>query len=314
MWDEIGVTGEALRETARRLAEVAPLPAGPLLFSGCGSSRHLARAAAALAARWERAASAVPASALWLRPDSVPDLGKRPRVVGISRSGETTEVVASVEVAAARGLPTFALTAAAPCALRGVVAEGLALIHLQEASLVMTHTFGCMLLALLRLCGAPADSVAAWAEAAAGRLPAALEAARMAARDGEVRRFVFLGSGAFEALADEAQLKLLEASQAEAYAFDAWEFRHGPISLVDAATLVIWLGGDPRDADVLEEVRALGGRAFSLPEALGGAAPDAQAVLEAGPFSQALACLWAGKTGRDPDQPPHLGRVVRVAP
>jgi glucosamine--fructose-6-phosphate aminotransferase (isomerizing) len=310
-WREICATGAALAATAERLQAVRPLPHTAPLFVACGSSRHLARCAAVLARRYGRAARAVAASALWRRPDEVLLPGERPLVVGLSRSGETTEVVRALEVARARGLATFALTATPRAPVLAAAADGLALEHVRETSVVMTHSFGCLLLATLVLLGAaPADAVR-WAWSASERLPAMLDQAWAVAGEAQIRRFVFLGSGPFAPLADEAQLKLQETAQLEAYGFDAWEFRHGPIAVVDPATLVVWLGGEGEDAAVLRDVSALGGRALALPDAAAAAAPEV-AVLQACPFFQAVACLRAEAAGRDPDHPPHLRRVVRV--
>ena len=53
---------------------------------------------------------------------------------------------------------------------------------------------------------------------------------RTFADDPEIRRFVFLGSGALYGLASEAMLKMKEMALAESQAFHFLEFRHGPIS------------------------------------------------------------------------------------
>ena len=54
--------------------------------------------------------------------------------------------------------------------------------------------------------------------------------------------FTFLGAGWAAFVADEAALKLREASQTWAESYPALEFRHGPISVADTST-VVWAMG-----------------------------------------------------------------------
>lgn len=316
-WEEIEGTGAALDAALAQLAATSPSPwpAGDLLLVGCGSSRHLARIAAHLARGAGRPARSVAGSALWRRPAEALAGLHAPLTVGISRSGETTEVVEALRVARGRGCRTFAVTGR-PGSTLGAEAHGrLELSDAAERGIVTTHSFGAMLVGVAWLAGAQPAAVRQSVAAAQSAWPRGLDLARGLAAGRGVRRHVFLGSGAFAPLADEAQLKLQETAQADAYGFDAWEFRHGPIAIVDAATVVAWLGGAPADAAVLEDVQALGGRAIALPEHLGlDGGGELGAVLAAAPFAQALACLLAEAAGADPDHPAHLHRVVRVEP
>ena len=72
--------------------------------------------------------------------------------------------------------------------------------------------------------------------------------------DLEVERFFFLGSGPFYGLACEAMLKLKEMSLSYAEPYHFLEFRHGPMSMVDARTLVVGLLSD---TGLTEEIRVL---------------------------------------------------------
>lgn len=56
--------------------------------------------------------------------------------------------------------------------------------------------------------------------------------------------YFFLGSGCRYGLACEASLELKEISLAISEPFHSMEFRHGPLSIVDANTLVIGLMGE----------------------------------------------------------------------
>jgi glutamine---fructose-6-phosphate transaminase (isomerizing) len=76
------------------------------------------------------------------------------------------------------------------------------------------------------------------------------------------------------------------------------EYRHGPISLADARSLV-WIIGSP-DPSLADDVRSTGAtvRVASLD-------PMAELVLV-----HRTAVAMAGAKGLDPDHPPHLSRSV----
>jgi glucosamine--fructose-6-phosphate aminotransferase (isomerizing) len=113
---------------------------------------------------------------------------------------------------------------------------------------------------------------------------------------------------------------------AEAYHF--YEFRHGPISLVDDSTLVVGLLSDTGTEDeqaVLREVRELGGQTLAIGERSRGTDATAYAVpLETGLSELARAPLYvlplqllayqrAQARGIDPDRPRHLQKAVVLA-
>ncbi len=68
--------------------------------------------------------------------------------------------------------------------------------------------------------------------------------------------FVFLGHGWTVGVAEEAALKLREATQTYSEAYPAMEYRHGPISLAGERSLV-WILGSP-DPAVADDVAATG--------------------------------------------------------
>ena len=113
-----------------------------------------------------------------------------------------------------------------------------------------------------------------------------------------VERHVFLGSGWTVGLCQEAALKYREAAGAWAEAFPAMEYRHGPISLADPATLVWSLG--PVDRELLEDVRETGAHVLE-----GRLDPMAELVM-----IQRAAVALAEMRGLDPDRPRNLSRSV----
>lgn len=102
-------------------------------------------------------------------------------------------------------------------------------------------------------------------------------------------------------LANEAGLKMREASLAWTEAYPAMEYRHGPISITTHGTATWMLGEAPEG--LAEQVRETGGT--WVPGILD---PLAELVRV-----QRLAVAVAAARGLDPDQPRHLTRSVILA-
>jgi fructoselysine-6-P-deglycase FrlB-like protein len=132
------------------------------------------------------------------------------------------------------------------------------------------------------------------------------EAARELARPlppglAEHAEFTFLGRGWAAAVADEAALKLREASRTWAESYPAMEYRHGPISVSDPGTVVWALGEVP--PGLLADARRTGATVITSP-----ADPLAGLI-----GAQRLAVALAERKGIDPDQPRALSRSVILA-
>jgi len=117
----------------------------------------------------------------------------------------------------------------------------------------------------------------------------------------ERAEFTFLGRGWAAAVADEAALKLREASRIWAESYPAMEYRHGPISVSDENTVVWALGVVP--SDLLAAARRTGATVI---------ASDADPLAEL-IGAQRLAAALAERKGIDPDQPRALSRSVILA-
>jgi CRISPR-associated protein Cas5a/b/c len=268
---------------APSVAGLLPAPGEPAAAIGCGTSLHVARAYAAL--REERnlgMTDAATASELSPHRSYV-------RVVAISRSGTTTEVLRALE--RLRGsIATVAVTAVPGSPVASAADDTIVLEFANEQSVVQTR-FATTALALLRahigdrLEAAIVDGEAALAEA----LPA---------EPTEFKQFVFLGQGWTVGLADEAALKLREAASAWTEAYPAMEYRHGPISAAGRGTLVWAIG--PVDPGVLADAADTGATIVN-----GGSDPMAELVL-----IQRMAVGLAEAHGLDPDHPKHLTRSV----
>ena len=268
---------------AAAAAASLPVPGEPVAAIGCGTSYHVARAYAAL--REERNLGTTDAA-------TAPELSLHRsygRVVAISRSGTTTEVLRTLEML--RGsTATVAVTAVPGSPVASAADDTIVLDFANEQSVVQTR-FATTALALLRahigdrLEAAIVDGEAALAE------PLPVEPT-------EFRQFVFLGQGWTVGLANEAALKLREAASAWTEAYPAMEYRHGPISVAGRATLVWAIG--PVDPGVLADVAITGATVVNP-----ASDPMAELVL-----IQRMAVELAEAHGLDPDHPKHLTRSV----
>ena len=268
---------------ASAVAGLLPAPGEPAAAIGCGTSLHVAQAYAAL--REERnlgTTDAVTASGLSPRRSYG-------RVVAISRSGTTTEVLRTLE--RLRGsIATVAVTAVPGSPIASTADDTIVLDFANEQSVVQTR-FATTALAVLRahigdrLEAAIVDGEAALTEP----LPA---------EPTEFKKFVFLGQGWTVGLADEAALKLREAASAWTEAYPAMEYRHGPISAAGRGTLVWAIG--PVDPGVLADAADTGATIVN-----GGSDPMSELVL-----IQRMAVGLAEAHGLDPDHPKHLTRSV----
>lgn len=254
---------------------------------GCGTSFFMAQAAAALregSGQGETDAFAA---------SEFPESRSYDRVVALTRSGTTTEVLELLGRLRGR-TRTTAITAdpATPVMDR---ADDLVVLEFADERSVVQTRFATTALTLLRAhLGLHTDAVVADARTAlATPLPEGLV---------DCAQFTFLGRGWTVGLANEAGLKMREASLAWTEAYPAMEYRHGPISVTTAGTATWMLGEAPEG--LAEQVRATGGRWVA-----GELDPLAELVR-----AQRLAVAVAAARGLDPDRPRHLTRSVVLAP
>ena len=209
------------------------------------------------------------------------------RVVTISRSGTTTEIVSLL--AALPTQRTVLITAVADSPAAAEADDVVALPFADERSVVQTR-FATTTLALLRASiGDDVDALAAQAETAL-TLPIddLLDAEQVS----------FVGRGAAVGLTFEAALKTREAAQFWAESYPAMDYRHGPIDIAQPGRLVWSLGESPEGLE--DEVAATGAR-FVRHEL----DPIAGLVVV-----HRFAVALAERRGLDPDHPRSLTRSV----
>jgi fructoselysine-6-P-deglycase FrlB-like protein len=258
-----------------------PRPGERVLVVGCGTSWFVAQAYAAL-----REASGFGQTEAATATEAQLDRDYD-RIVAITRSGTTTEIVDLVERATA---PTTVITAVAGTPAPQVADSALILDFADERSVVQTR-FATTTLALLRV-HLGHDITALTAEgrrALAEPIPAAALAAD---------QITFLGTGWTFGLANEAALKLREAAQSWTESYVAMEYRHGPLAIAQPGR-VVWVFG-PLPKGLAKTVAATGATLIR-PDL------DPMAVLV---LAQRLAVARAEARGLDPDAPRSLTRSV----
>ncbi|MFE2525128.1 SIS domain-containing protein [Streptomyces sp. NPDC059382] len=251
---------------------------------GCGTSFHMARAAAVL--REESGQGETDAFAA----SEFPRHRRYDRVVALTRSGTTTEVLDLLAGLRDAGVPTTAVIGD-PATPVTTLADDLVVLDFADERSVVQTRFATTALTLLRAhVGAHTPAVVADARTAlAEPLPAALET---------LDQYTFLGRGWSVGLAHEAALKMREASLSWAESYPAMEYRHGPVSVTGPGTVTWSL--DEAPYGIAEQVLAAGAAWVE-----GRLDPLAELVRV-----HRLALAVAERRRLDPDAPRNLTRSV----
>ncbi len=258
-----------------------PSPGERVAVIGCGTSWFMAEAYASL-----REDSGL-GETDFFTASRLPTSRRYDRVLAISRSGTTTEVLDALAGSAARRTSIVA-DASTPVAERSD--DSIVLDFADEQSVVQT-VFATTTLMLLRASlGESLEGVIAETERVLATAPdRTLQ---------QASQFTFVGQGWAHGIAREAALKMREAAQAWTEAYPQMEYRHGPISIAEPGRL-LWVFGAPVPG-LLEDVSATGVRVVCD---------------ELDPVSdlvrvQRLAVDLAESDGLDPDRPRSLSRSV----
>ena len=281
---EIADQPEAWGHAATLAATSPPFqPGAPTALVGCGSSWH---AAAAIAALREQANGGQ--TDAYAASEARLDRGYA-RVVAISRSGRTSELVsalervpAQVEKLAIVGDPASPIAAACDRAVDFAFADDRSVVQTRFVTSVIA--FGRAALAM------PLESAIADAETAMN--------GELALDPADAEQLVFLGQGWCVALAHAAALVARETAQARTEAHPAMEYRHGPIATAGPGTVVWFIGAAP--PGLAGEIEATG--ATVRQSALD---PLAELVRV-----QRMGVWLAERRGLDPDRPRNLTRAV----
>jgi len=181
---------------------------------------------------------------------------RRPSVLVLSQSGETTDTLAALEEAHRQGHRTLAITNAPASTMAHEADLSMPLGAGVERAIPATKSFTCQLAVLFVLAlyegvqlGRMDEETRAEClrelKAVAGNLEARLDAwsaqaAGLAQKYADAATFLYLGRGIHYAIAREGALKLKEASYVHAEGYPVGELKHGPNALVsDRVPLVV---------------------------------------------------------------------------
>ncbi|SFI80050.1 glucosamine--fructose-6-phosphate aminotransferase (isomerizing) [Paenibacillus sp. UNC496MF] len=304
------------------------------IFIGSGSSYYQAQTMAAVYRAWlGRPAISLPSSDLLLvRKQSAVE--ERTAVVfGVSRSGESTEVLLALKAAqTVTGWKTAGVTCYADSEM-AKLAPCLVSEKGKERSTVMTKSLSSMVTAA-QTAIASASGQAKYIqelERTVGEVGAVVDKAKALAsgivRSASFNKTIFLGMGALFGIAQEGCLKLKEMSNVWTESFGTLEFRHGPKAIADEGTcIVVLLSEQAREQElkVAAEMKDYGAYIVLIAASAGPDTAFADQVLEVGlpdvsdearsilylPLLQYYGTFTAVKLGLNPDHPKNLTQVV----
>ncbi|MCC0062990.1 MAG: SIS domain-containing protein [Defluviimonas sp.] len=298
-----------------------------LVLLGSGTSYYLALALADWMRRRGRNARAVPSCEVLLDPWETRESNARRLAIGLSRSGQSSELLLAEKRLRAVGFATLGVSCTDGSDLLVNSQHGLLVSEGYEDGLVMLRSFSSMLLAVQWLSGNAADraALAALPDAGAAFLASHADALTAAASSRAFDRFVFLASGPDHPLALEAALKIQEMSISTSEAYHSLDYRHGPKACADEKTAVVLfalsdrehglalardlkdlgaavivVGQDAIAYDGVADLAVAGGGSFSAGQA---------AALSILPV-QLFAFATAMRLGREPNAPANLSKVV----
>lgn len=303
-----------------------------VIFTGCGSTYHISKSAAALFQSLTGVPSFFfPASELVLFPDVVFPKNRRILLVTESRSGETTETVDAVEsFRQAVGGKVLAITCDSNSSLAQEADLTLAADAAQEKSVAQTRSFSSMLLLSQALAGFIGGKDIGLLDKVPGEIGRIFnqyeDLAQKLGENTAINANYYLGSGYLYGVASEAMLKMKEMSLSVSEAFQVLDFRHGPMSMVTEDSMVIGLLSEnalPEEVAVMKHMKSLGGQILSISEKPyeGLASLGDLVLLETGlpgwantliylPFLQLYAYYRSVAKGLNPDAPTHLDAVI----
>lgn len=260
--------------------------------------------------------------------------GEGALAIGVSQSGESSDVVEGLAALQKAGITTVAVSNRPGSPLEGVADHALRQNAGEERAVAASKTFSSQMMVLASLVAhwsqqnGLSDTLATVPELMAQQLGDLAAVERAALRLTHAEQAYVLGRGLSYGPAQELALKLKETSYLHAQAYSSAEFQHGPIASVDAGEPVLMLALDDatlesnltvarRLADLGADLTMVSGQPqlLELAEAAiplpAGLPPAAEAFLQV-LIGQLLALRTAESKRLDPDAPRHLKKVTRT--
>ena len=253
--------------------------------------------------------------------------------IGISQSGESTDVVKALRTARRMGAFTLAVTNAPRSALSELAHYTVQLHARNERAVAATKTYTAELVAMAMICRGlggdlPESELLAIPESIRAALTCEEAVAEVAPRYRYAPRCVCLARGFNYATARETSQKLMETCYLGATGMSAADFLHGPIAFVEPTTPVLLYAADgptfPFMLKLAKRLKREGVGALTFTNREGIARESAFTVqcpvkmregLTPIPFvtlGQFFACYLAMERGLNPDAPRGLTKVTRT--
>jgi len=300
-------------------------------FIGCGTSFHACLAGAVYFSQLAGKA-VIPVLATQFVPQYLRSVGPEDVGLFVSQSGETKDVLNSLQAAVGRGMTCFGLANVIGSTLTRASACWLPLCCGYEISVPATKTFTNQVVSFLylayRLGGRDLNELDAIPELMEQTL--AQVAPQVEALVAGINRWndlYCLGYGATFAMALEGALKLKEITYAHCEGMLSTEFKHGPLSAITKGFPVLFVVG-PEDVPLIvsgiNEVTCRGGRAIAIGQedaslranasdliTIPAASPEISSLLAVLPL-QLLSYHMSVARGYDPDFPRNLSKTLTV--
>jgi glucosamine--fructose-6-phosphate aminotransferase (isomerizing) len=299
-----------------------------VIFTGCGSTYYLSRAAAAqFQTITGHPARGLPASELWLSPRANYVSNANILLIAISRSGETSETLQACDGFRANCLgKTITLVCNPGSALTTLGDMNLVFPSGMEQSIAQTRAFSTLYLGAVGMCAiwAPGrfnfDQIDSIPPIGRQLINHYHPLATQLGQNTDTDRIYFLGSGERFGIACELSLKMKEMCLTHSESFHFMEFRHGPKAMVNRNTLVVGLVSESNadyELAVLGDVQELGAATISIGEhnvdvSFNSGLEEVYRNVLYLPFGQMMALERAIAKSLDPDHPTNLDAVVKL--
>ena len=306
--------------------------ANHVILTGCGSAYYAAR----IGASWLTTISgkrtiAVAASEF----DEVsPFLDDQTLVIAITQSGETADILEAMRSAKTYGCPVVTLVNVMHSSAARLADDVFPIMAGRERSVLATKSMIAMLARLL----SAATRLRPTEVGASGMLPELAQAMDDLSGSPAFAEFVsnvskviaqsehvyIIGKGEGYGVAQEAALKIKEASYVHAEAFAAGELKHGAIALVEPGTPCVVFATDRRfqtdTRSSAQELKSRGGYTIGIGLDIGVGAQTKLVLPDLGPANallqvfvvQHIAFNVALLRNLDPDYPRNLAKSVTV--
>ncbi len=321
---------EDVESTTRLAAHIER--AEHVVLTGCGSAFYAARIGSTwLSTLTGKRTVAISASEF---DEVAPFLNERTLVIAITQSGETADILEAMRTARGTGSPVVALVNVTHSSAARLADDVIPIMAGRERSVLATKSLLAMLSRLLAgaffVTGTPERAVPSLTRAAQTieDLSQSDEFAVNVARISEIiansEHVYIIGKGDGYGVAQEAALKIKEASYVHAEAFAAGELKHGAIALIEPGTPCIAFASDADfvtdTGSSVQELRSRGGYTIGIGLDVGDGACRKLVLPDLGPanvlvhifVAQGIAFNVALLRHLDPDYPRNLAKSVTV--